>query len=119
MAILGMLAALVGPRIMGHFSKSQPKVAATQLDMFSQALDAHRLDTGKYPKRLEGLVENEVNSSTWSGPYLKKKELPKDPWGNPYQYRSPGRHNKDYDLYSYGADGQEGGEGENADITNW
>jgi general secretion pathway protein G len=120
MAILGMLAALVGPSIMDKFGQAQPKAAATQIDMLGQALDTHRLDTGKYPKTLQGLLQNEVNSQMWAGPYLtKSKELPKDPWGNPYQYQSPGKHNKNYDLYSFGADGREGGEGENADIVNW
>jgi general secretion pathway protein G len=114
MAIIGMLAALVGPSIMGKFGDAQRNAAASQLKSIEVALDAHRLDTGKYPKTLEGLNTNTVGSKLWDGPYMKKG-VPNDPWGNPYQYREPGQKG-DYDLFSFGADGVEGGEEDNADI---
>jgi len=114
MAIIGMLAALVGPSIMGKFDDSQRIAAANQLKAIEVALDAHRLDTGKYPKTLEGLNNNTVGSKLWDGPYMKKG-VPNDPWGNPYQYRQPGQKGE-YDLFSFGSDGVEGGEDDNADI---
>jgi general secretion pathway protein G len=119
MAIIGMLAALVGPTIFNKFAGTQRDAALTQIRMLEQALDSHRLDTFKYPDSLEGLVKNTVNKPTWNGPYLKQPMIPKDPWGNDYQYKKPGRDGRDYDLFSFGADGQEGGEGENADIVSW
>lgn len=118
MAILGMLAALVGPSVIGKFGDAQQKTAATQISNIEMALDSYRLDMFKYPNSLEALVKNSSNNSKWQGPYLKKG-MPKDPWGNDYQYRKPGRDGRDYDLYSFGADGQEGGEGDNADVVNW
>lgn len=118
MAILGMLAALVGPKLFKHLGTSKRQAAAAQIGMIEAALDSYRLDNGSYPSRLDGLVENSENRPQWDGPYIKKG-IPKDPWGNEYVYRRPGRHNNDYDLYSLGADGQEGGEGEDADIGNW
>lgn len=118
MAIIAMLAGLVAPRLIGKLGGTKVQAAATQIKMLEDALDAHRLDVGSYPRSLEGLLKNEVNSALWAGPYLRR-EVPKDPWQNTYQYQTPGKHNKDFDLYSYGADGREGGEGENADIINW
>ena len=116
MAIIGMLAALVGPQIIKRFGGAQQDAARAQIGMFGQALDAHRLDTGKYPTTLEGLISNGGNSPTWKGPYLRGA-MPNDPWGKPYQYKRPGRSGRDYDIYSFGADGVDGGEGDNADIT--
>lgn len=119
MAIIGMLAALVGPTIFGKFMGAQRDTALTQIRMIEQGLDGHRLDTFKYPDTLEGLLKNTVNKPTWNGPYLKQQQIPKDPWGNEYQYKKPGRDGRDYDLFSFGADGQEGGESDNADIVSW
>ena len=119
MAIIGMLAALVGPTIFSKFMGAQRDTALTQIRMIEQGLDAHRLDTFKYPDTLEGLLKNTVNKPTWNGPYLKLQEIPKDPWGHEYQYKKPGRDGRDYDLFSFGADGQEGGENDNADIVSW
>lgn len=122
--ILGLLAALVGPRILGRVGGAKQKVAKSQIAMLEAALDQYRLDMGRYPTTEEGLKalieppEDEEERKNWRGPYLKKKKIPKDPWGRPYQYRCPGEHGE-FDLWSYGADGQPGGEGENADITNW
>lgn len=122
--ILGLLAALVGPRLVGRVGKAKVEIAKSQIALLESALDQYRLDMGRYPTTEEGLkalVEpptDEEGQAKWQGPYLKKRKVPKDPWGRPYHYRCPGEHG-DYDLWTYGADGQPGGQGENADITNW
>lgn len=118
MAILAMLATIVGQQFWKQHDQAKVQATKHQLSVFASALDTYRLDVGKYPRSLEALVKNDGSSQTWNGPYLKKSS-PKDPWGGDYHYQSPGRHNKDYDLYSLGADNQEGGEGVDADITNW
>ncbi len=120
--ILGLLAALIGPRLVGRVGKAKTQIAKSQIALLESALDQYRLDMGRYPTTEEGL-EALINppageDPNWQGPYLKKKKIPKDPWGRPYHYRCPGEHG-DFDLWSYGADGEPGGEGENADITNW
>jgi len=119
MVILGLLAALVGPRLFGHVGAANQKAAKTQIEMLGQALDAFRLDVGRYPSTTEGLSALVTNPGVegWNGPYLKKG-LPNDPWKRPYQYQSPGEHG-DYDLVSNGADGALGGEGENKDVNSW
>jgi len=118
MAILGMLAAMVGPAVIDKFAGAKRQATAAQISNIEAALDSYHLDISKYPKSLEELVKTASNDPRWQGPYLRKG-LPKDPWGNDYQYRKPGRDGRDYDLYSFGADGQEGGEDEDADIVNW
>ena len=118
--ILGLLAALVAPRLMGRVGKAKQKTAQAQIQMLATALDLYHLDVGRYPTDEEGLKSLSAkpeSQSAWSGPYLDKA-VPKDPWGRDYVYKCPGEHGP-YDLYSMGADGQPGGEGENADITNW
>lgn len=119
MVILGMLAALVGPQIFGKVGKGKQSAARTQIEMLGQALDSYRLDVGRYPTTSEGLNALVANpgSQGWDGSYLKKG-VPNDPWQKPYQYQSPGAHG-DYDLFSYGADGAAGGEGENKDVNSW
>jgi general secretion pathway protein G len=119
MVILGLLAALVGPRMFGHVGAANQKAAKTQIEMLGQALDAFRLDVGRYPTTSEGLNALVTNPGVegWSGPYLKKG-LPNDPWKRPYIYEAPGQHG-DYDLVSNGADGAPGGEGENKDVNSW
>jgi general secretion pathway protein G len=113
MAILGMLAALVGPALFGNLSKGQRTTAASQISNLESALDTYRLDVGSYPDSLAGLVTNESGSPRWNGPYIRDEEVPLDPWDNPYHYEPEGR---DFSLISYGADGIPGGEGDDADI---
>jgi len=120
MIIIGLLAALVGPRIFGKVGRARQNAAKAQIEMFGQALELFRLDVGRYPTTAEGLQALRTNPGgleNWDGPYLKK-DVPLDPWGHEYVYRSPGEHG-DYDILSYGADGVEGGEGEAADIVSW
>ena len=123
--VLGLLAALVGPRILGRVSEAKTATARTQIELLGLALDNYRLDNGSYPtseQGLEALQEKPTREQiplSWRGPYLKKA-VPLDPWGRPYIYKSPGEHNATgYDLSTLGRDGQPGGEDEDADITNW
>ncbi len=118
--IIAILAALVGPRLFGKVGAAKQKAAAAQIELFRTALDAFRLDIGRYPTTEEGLaaLQNQPSGvDSWAGPYLTKS-VPKDPWGQPYVYRSPGEHG-DFDIISYGADGAAGGEEENKDIVSW
>ncbi len=118
--ILGLLAALVGPRLFGKVSGAMQKTAKAQIELFGTALDTFRLDVGRYPTTDEGLKalrEKPSGTELWQGPYLPK-EIPVDPWKRPYVYRCPGEHG-DYDLLSFGLDGTEGGEGDNQDIVSW
>ena len=119
MVILAMLAAIVGPKLFTKVGKGKQAAAKTQIEMLGQALDSYRLDTGHYPNTSQGLNALITNPGVegWDGSYLKKT-LPNDPWMKPYQYQSPGTHG-DYDLFSYGADGAPGGEGENKDVNSW
>ncbi len=120
MVIIGLLAAYVAPKYFAQIGKSETKTAAAQIDALGKALDQYRLDVGHYPTTEEGLAALNAKPASevkWDGPYLKKK-VPLDPWGKPYVYRQPGEHG-DYDLLSFGRDGQPGGTGEDADITNW
>ena len=121
--IIAGILGLVGPQIFGQFEKSKVKTTQSQIEMLSTALDAYRLENGHYPTTSEGLevlVENTANSPTWNGPYLRKRQLPLDGWNQPFQYERPAqRGGIDYDLYSFGADGKEGGEELDQDIGNW
>lgn len=119
MVILGLLAALVGPTLFSKVGKGKTAAAKTQVQLFGQALDSFRLDTGRYPTTAEGLDALMTNPGIdgWDGPYLKKG-VPNDPWKRPYHYECPGTHG-DYDLYTYGADDAPGGTGENQDIVSW
>jgi len=121
LVILGLLAGLVGPQIMGHLGTSKTKTAKLQVADLGAALDMYRLDVGRYPNNSEGLealVTKPGDAANWNGPYLQKKTLPKDPWGYDYQYRFPGEQGA-YDLYSLGSDNAEGGEGEAGDVVSW
>jgi general secretion pathway protein G len=118
-AIIGLLAGIVAPRYFGQVGKSEVNVAKAQLDALEKALDQYRLDIGRYPNTelgLKALVERPASELKWSGPYLRK-DVPLDPWGKPYVYKLPGEKGE-FDLLSYGKDGQPGGTGENADLTN-
>jgi len=117
--IIGLLAGIVAPRYFGQVGKSEVNVARAQLDALEKALDQYRLDVGRYPSTelgLKALVERPASEPKWSGPYLRK-DVPPDPWGKPYVYKLPGEKGE-FDLLSYGKDGQPGGTGENADLTN-
>lgn len=123
--VLGLLAGLVGPRIIGRVSEAKGTTARTQIEMMGTALDSYRLDNGRYPTTQQGLralrtkPTEEPIPINWRGPYLRR-EVPLDPWGRPYEYRSPGEVNPgSFDLFTLGLDGSRGGEGENADITSW
>jgi general secretion pathway protein G len=118
-AIIGLLAGYVAPRYFGQVGKSEVNAAKAQIDALEKALDQYRLDTGTYPNNelgLNALVQRPPNETKWNGPYLRKG-VPLDPWGKPYLYKMPGEKG-DYDLLSYGKDGQPGGTGESADLTN-
>jgi len=120
MVIIGLLASYVGPRYFAQVGKSEIKTAMAQMNALGKALDQYRLDTGRYPSTEQGLtalVTRPANEPKWDGPYLKKN-VPPDPWGNQYVYKQPGDHSE-YDLYSYGKDGEPGGSGKAADIVNW
>lgn len=120
MVIIGLLAGYVGPRYFAQIGKSEIKAARAQIDSLDKALEQYRLDTGHLPSTEQGLaalVGRPANEPRWDGPYLKK-DVPPDPWGNLYVYKQPGEHG-DFDLLSYGKDGQSGGTAEAADITNW
>lgn len=119
--IIGLIMGLVGPRVLNYLTESKAKAAKIQIESFGSALDLFFLDTGRYPTGSEGLaalVQRPGSIAAWNGPYLKGGTVPSDPWGKPYVYRQPGQHGT-YDLSSHGADGQEGGTGTGADITNW
>jgi len=121
LVILVLLASLVAPRVVGYLGSSRTKTAKVQVQSLTTALELYKVDTGRYPTTTEGLkalVEAPSGVSSWNGPYLNKKELPIDPWGRPYAYRSPGQHGP-FDISSLGADNQPGGTGENEDIISW
>ena len=120
MVIIGLLSAYVGPRVFGQIGKSETKVAKAQVEALLKGLDQYRIDVGHYPTTEQGLpalMASPAAAPRWAGPYLAKA-LPKDPWGRDYLYRSPGEHG-DCDVFSYGRDGNPGGEGEDADVTSW
>jgi general secretion pathway protein G len=120
MVIIGLLAALVGPRFIRQEEKAKVKAAKAQIELLSTALDTFRLDVGRYPTSQEGLEalrSQPGGVERWDGPYLKK-EVPLDPWGKAYVYKSPGDHGP-FDIISYGADGAPGGDSDNQDVTSW
>ncbi len=120
LAVLALLAGLVGPRVLNQLGGAKSSVASVQIQELEQAVDLFRIDVGRYPSEQEGfsvLLANPGGLRGWNGPYLRRA-LPDDPWGNPYRYGYPGRHG-DVDIYTYGADNQPGGSGENADVGNW
>jgi general secretion pathway protein G len=120
LVILGLLATVVGPKVMDRLGRGKSEIAKLQIDQLEGALGLFRFDVGRYPSTAEGmaaLIDN-PGIENWAGPYLDKRTLPKDPWGREYEYRAPGQYG-DFDLYSLGADGMEGGEDDSADVTSW
>ena len=120
LVILGLLAAMVGPVLYQRINPAKQSVARAQIENFMSALDSYFLDVGSFPTSQQGLAALRLRPegvAKWNGPYLKK-EVPTDPWGNPFVYRSPGR-NGGYEIVALGADGKEGGENDNADINSW
>lgn len=120
LVIVGLLAALVGPTLYQRINPAKQSVARAQMENFMTALDSYFLDNGNFPTTQQGLGALRTKpegAAKWNGPYLKK-EIPADPWGNAFVYRSPGR-NGGYEIVSLGADGKEGGEGDHADINSW
>lgn len=121
MVILVLLASLVAPRVIGYLGSSRTKAAKVQIESLGSSLELFKLDTGRYPSEREGLtalVSNSGRIPNWNGPYLKKDRVPADPWGQPYHYRYPGQRGV-FDIYSLGADGKEGGTGEDQDVASW
>jgi general secretion pathway protein G len=123
--VIAMLATLVAPSVFQHVDQAKASTAKAQIEMLSAALDAYRLDNDRYPTSEQGLAALRQSPSAspaprrWRGPYLRR-ELPVDPWGKPYVFRSPGTVNPEsFDLLTLGRDGREGGEGEDADVTSW
>jgi general secretion pathway protein G len=120
MVIIGLLASFVAPKYFAQIGKSETKTARAQLDALEKALDQYRIDVGHYPSVEQGLLalsDRPTGETRWSGPYLKKA-LPPDPWGHAWLYKYPGEHGE-YDLLSYGRDGQPGGIDDAQDIVNW
>jgi general secretion pathway protein G len=121
LAILGLLATLVAPRLIKYLGQAKTQTAKLQIQKLSGILDIYHLDIGRYPTQeegLEALAQRPTELDNWNGPYVKKHEELNDPWGRIYIYRFPGEHGE-YDLYSLGASGKGGGEGEDREVTNW
>lgn len=121
LAIIGMLAGLVGPQVMKHLAKAKTQTATTQIADLAGTLDMYRMDVGRYPSTSEGLqalIEKPSSARSWNGPYLSKNKIPLDPWSYDYHYTSPGEHGR-FDLSSYGGDNALGGEGEDQDVNSW
>lgn len=121
LVLIGVVLGVVGSNFLGRAERAKADAAKIEIGQVAQALDLYKLEVGRYPTTQEGLkalVEAPAGVANWNGPYWKKKEQPKDPWGNEYRYASPGQHGA-FDLMSLGADGREGGEGPNKDIASW
>jgi general secretion pathway protein G len=119
--IIALFLAVVAPKMLNQGDKARVTAARTQIDAFMTALATYKLETGGYPTTDQGLIALRVKPDgveQWQGPYLPK-DVPNDPWGHPYVYKFPGEHGDEPDITCYGADGQPGGEGINADIVNW
>jgi general secretion pathway protein G len=121
LVLIGVVMGIVGGNFIGQGESAKRKAAKIEIEQIGQTLDLYKLEVGRYPTSQEGLqalLTAPAGTSNWNGPYWKKATLPKDPWGNEYKYVSPGQHGA-YDIVSLGADGKEGGEGANKDITSW
>lgn len=121
LVILGGIIAIAAPQVFKYLDSAKADTVKIQISRLSGVLDLYRLDVGRYPNATEGLgalIETPQSSDGWNGPYLKKDDALTDPWGNKYEYRIPGTHGE-FDIYSLGADGREGGDGINADLGSW
>jgi general secretion pathway protein G len=121
LVILALIAAFAAPRVLKYLGGARTDAAQIQIQNLANVLDLYRLEVGRYPSEEEGieaLIERPAGVEGWNGPYVRKREQLLDPWGRPFEYRYPGEH-ADFDLYTLGADGQEGGDGEDQDITSW
>ena len=120
LVILGLLATVVGPQVMSRLAQGKAEIAKIQIDQLKGGIGLFRFDVGRYPSTSEGLraLIEEAGIQNWNGPYLDSRSVPKDPWSRDYEYRSPGQ-NGDFDLWSFGADGSQGGDKDAADITSW
>ena len=121
LTLIGIVMGIVGGNYLGQGEKAKQKAAKIEIEQIGQTLDMFKLEVGRYPTTQEGLqalITAPTGVTNWNGPYWKKSTLPKDPWTNEYKYASPGQHGP-YDVWSYGADGKEGGEGTDKDITSW
>jgi general secretion pathway protein G len=121
LVLIGIVMGIVGGNFLGKSEEAKRKAAKIEIGQISQALDLYKLETGRFPTSQEGfqaLITAPTGVNNWNGPYWKKDSVPKDPWNNEYKYMAPGQHGA-YDIISLGADGREGGEGPNRDITSW
>ena len=121
LVILGLIVAFAAPQVIKYVGGAKSDAAKIQIDRLSGVLDLYRLEVGRYPTQeegLEALIERPSDAEVWNGPYVRKADALTDPWRRPYIYQMPGDHG-DYDMSSLGADGQEGGEGEDKDLTSW
>jgi general secretion pathway protein G len=121
LVILGLLSAFVAPQVLKYLDTAKTDAANAQIQNIGAILDLYRLDVGRYPSEeegLEALLEAPPDARRWNGPYVKRRDALMDPWGNLYEYRNPGEHGA-YDLFSLGADQNEGGEGADQDIVSW
>lgn len=121
LAILGLIIAIAAPRLIGYFEASKAKTAKIQISNLSTAMDLYYLSNSGYPNEAQGLkalVERPEGAPAWDGPYLNRADGIIDPWGRPYLYKQPGVHGK-FDISSLGADGKEGGTGEDTDLGSW
>lgn len=119
LAIIALLAGVVGPRVVGYLSKAKSTAAELQLDNLKVAVELYYVDLGRYPTEEEGLaalLARPANATDWAGPYLEATEALTDPWGREYLYRAPGENGRPFDVLSFGRDGVEGGSGEDADL---
>lgn len=118
LVLLGIIAAIVVTNVLPRLGGGQVRAAQTGVQALAMAVETYYLDNGRLPERLEDLVNRPANANNWNGPYARASQLI-DPWGNPYQYRRPGRDGRQFDVLSFGANGQEGGEGNNRTIGSW
>jgi general secretion pathway protein G len=117
-ALVAVLAAVIAPNLLGKANQANRKSAGIQVEKISNSVELYRLETGRYPDTLMDLVEKPAGAERWNGPYVRKRSQIKDPWGNDLVLQRPGEHGE-FDIISYGGDGQPGGEGDAADINSW